>query len=187
MAEHWIQGAIKRPGAFSAKAKAAGKSTGAYARQVLKSSSTAAPRTKRQAALAQTLGKLRAGKAKFCVPLVLAATLGTATAANKTCDGSTLTPSPLTAPGPTPDVINGRAVPGLLVQVVRTAGTATVVLELSCDDVTWAPVNNGAVTVDAATPSAAMSVLAPACTYRARVTACAACSVKILYACAGAH
>lgn len=65
MAEKWIQGAIKRPGAFTAKAKAAGKSTGGYARQVLKEGSKASTRTKRQAALAQTLSKLRRGKAKF--------------------------------------------------------------------------------------------------------------------------
>jgi hypothetical protein len=56
---------IKRPGAFKAKAEAAGKSTAGFARQVLKPSSTASTRTKRQAALAQTLGKLRKGKAKF--------------------------------------------------------------------------------------------------------------------------
>src|SRR5215467_9548246 len=102
MADQWIQGAIKRPGAFKAKAKAAGKSTAAYARQVLKPSSTAAPRTNKQAALAQTLGKLRSGKAKFAAALVLVSALS-AHAANKTCDGSTLTPTPLTATGPTPD------------------------------------------------------------------------------------
>jgi hypothetical protein len=56
---------VKRPGAFSAKAKAAGKGTQTYARQVLKEGSKASTRTKRQAALAQTFAKLRAGKAKF--------------------------------------------------------------------------------------------------------------------------
>ena len=55
----WIQGAIKRPGAFRAKAKAAGETTAEYARNVLKKGSKASTRTKRQAALAQTLGKLR--------------------------------------------------------------------------------------------------------------------------------
>jgi len=65
MAENWIKGAIKRPGAFSAKAKAAGKSTAGYAKSVLKEGSKASTRTKRQAALAQTLSKLRSGKAKF--------------------------------------------------------------------------------------------------------------------------
>jgi len=59
---NWIQGAIKRPGAFSAKAKAAGKSTAAYAKSVLKEGSKASTRTKRQAALAQTLGKMRKKK-----------------------------------------------------------------------------------------------------------------------------
>lgn len=51
---NWIQGAIKRPGAFSAKAKRAGMSTSAYARKV-KNNPRASTRTKRQAALALTL------------------------------------------------------------------------------------------------------------------------------------
>ena len=119
--------------------------------------------------------------------LVLAAMLGPAAAANKSCDGSTLTPAALTAPGPTPDIIVARAVPALIVQAVRTAGTATLALEVSCDDVTWAPVGNGTMTVNATTPSAVASVTAPACSYRVNVTACVACSVKVLYACAGAH
>jgi hypothetical protein len=58
----WIQGAIKRPGAFTAKAKAAGMSTSAFAKSVLKEDSKASTRTKRQAALAQTLGKMRKKK-----------------------------------------------------------------------------------------------------------------------------
>jgi len=55
----WIKGAIKRPGAFRAKARRAGMSTSAYARKVLKKGSKASARTKRQARLAQTLGKMR--------------------------------------------------------------------------------------------------------------------------------
>lgn len=55
----WIKGAIKRPGAFKAKAKRSGKSTQAYARSVLKKGSKASTRTKRQAALALTLSKMR--------------------------------------------------------------------------------------------------------------------------------
>lgn len=58
MAE-WIKGAIKRPGAFRAKAQAAGMSTAAYARKVLADGSRASDRTKRQARLAQTLSRLR--------------------------------------------------------------------------------------------------------------------------------
>jgi hypothetical protein len=54
----WIKGAIKRPGAFTAKAKAAGKSVSEYAASVLKPGSGASTRTKRQAALARTLRKL---------------------------------------------------------------------------------------------------------------------------------
>jgi hypothetical protein len=58
----WIKGAIKRPGAFRAKAKAAGMGTAAYARHVLQDGSRADERTKRQARLALTLRRLR-GKA----------------------------------------------------------------------------------------------------------------------------
>ncbi len=59
MAKRWIQGAIKHPGAFTAKAKAAGMSTSAYASKVMKKGSHASATTKRQAALAKTLGKMR--------------------------------------------------------------------------------------------------------------------------------
>ncbi len=55
----WIKKAIKKPGAFSAKAKRAGMSTAAYATKVLKEGSRASARTKRQASLARTLGKMR--------------------------------------------------------------------------------------------------------------------------------
>jgi len=57
--KNFIKGAIKRPGAFSAKAKRAKMSTNAYARKVLKKGSKASTRTKRQAALALTLSKMR--------------------------------------------------------------------------------------------------------------------------------
>ena len=56
---NWIQGAIKHPGAFKAKAKKAGMSTSAYASKVTKKGSTASATTKRQANLAKTLSKLR--------------------------------------------------------------------------------------------------------------------------------
>ena len=59
MAEKWIQGAIKRPGAFRKKAKKAGMSTSAYASKVLSKGSKSSTRTKRQASLAQTLSNMR--------------------------------------------------------------------------------------------------------------------------------
>lgn len=62
MAKKWIQKAIKRPGVFSAKAKAAGMSTSAYAHHVLRKGSTASTRTKRQASLALTFAKWRKKK-----------------------------------------------------------------------------------------------------------------------------
>jgi len=58
----WIQKAIKHPGAFTRKAKKAGKSVAAYARKVTKKGSKAPTRTKRQGNLAKTLQKLRKKK-----------------------------------------------------------------------------------------------------------------------------
>jgi hypothetical protein len=60
--DRWIQRAIKRPGAFRAKAKRAGMSTMAYARQVLANPKAYSERTVRQARLATTLDKLRRNK-----------------------------------------------------------------------------------------------------------------------------
>jgi hypothetical protein len=57
--KNWIQGAIKRPGAFTAKAEEAGKSTAEYAREVTAHPEKYEKRTVRQARLAQTLSKLR--------------------------------------------------------------------------------------------------------------------------------
>lgn len=59
---NWIAGAIKHPGAFKKKADAAGMSTAGFADEVLAEGSKASTRTKRQAALAQTLGKMRKKK-----------------------------------------------------------------------------------------------------------------------------
>ena len=62
MAKNWIKGAVKRPGAFSAKAKKAGMSTAAYAKKVTKPGSKASTRTKQQANLAKTFAKIRPKK-----------------------------------------------------------------------------------------------------------------------------
>ncbi|GIW59448.1 MAG: hypothetical protein KatS3mg087_0514 [Patescibacteria group bacterium] len=59
MAKKWIQKAIKRPGAFRAKAKKAGMSTMAFANKVLANKDKYDSRTVRQAALAKTLAKMR--------------------------------------------------------------------------------------------------------------------------------
>lgn len=56
---NWIKKAIKHPGAFTRKAKQAGKSVSEYAAQVTQEGSQASPTTKRQAALAKTLAKMR--------------------------------------------------------------------------------------------------------------------------------
>lgn len=54
----WIAGAIKRPGAFTRKAKAAGMTVQAYARKMRH----AAGRTGKQARLALTLKKISRGR-----------------------------------------------------------------------------------------------------------------------------
>lgn len=54
---------VKHPGAFSAKAKAAGMSTSAYAEKVSKSD-TASPQTKKQAGLAKAFATMRSKKKK---------------------------------------------------------------------------------------------------------------------------
>lgn len=60
---NWIAGATaKHSGKFKAKAKAAGMSTGAYARKVEKAGSKASTTTKREAALAETLTRMRKRK-----------------------------------------------------------------------------------------------------------------------------
>ncbi len=61
----WIQKAVsKNACAFRKKAKAAGMSTSQYATSVLKKGSKASAKTKKQANLAKTLGKLPKGKKK---------------------------------------------------------------------------------------------------------------------------
>jgi hypothetical protein len=55
MAKKWIQEAIKRPGALTAKAKAAGKSVAEFCASLGENADT---RTKRQCALAGTLRRL---------------------------------------------------------------------------------------------------------------------------------
>lgn len=56
---HWIEHMHMKKGAFTRKAKAAGKSVSAMASSALKKGSTASTKTKRQASLAKILGGLR--------------------------------------------------------------------------------------------------------------------------------
>ncbi len=62
--DRWMQNAVKNPGAFTAKAKRAGKSVAGYAKQVLKKNSKASPKTKKQAVLAKTFRKAAAKNKK---------------------------------------------------------------------------------------------------------------------------
>lgn len=60
--KNWIQGAIKRPGAFTAKAKKAGKSVAGMAAAVSKNPDKYSPLTRKQASLAKTLRKINKKK-----------------------------------------------------------------------------------------------------------------------------
>ena len=55
----WIQGAVKRPGAFTRKAKAAGQSVQQFAKTVDDNPGKYSTRTKRQANLAQTFASMK--------------------------------------------------------------------------------------------------------------------------------
>ena len=58
-AKDWIQGAVKRPGAFTRKAKAAGMSVQQFAKHVDKNKDKYSTRTERQANLAQTFASMK--------------------------------------------------------------------------------------------------------------------------------
>jgi hypothetical protein len=58
--DHWMQGAVKHPGAFTAKAKAAGMSVPAFAREKADAPGTLG----RQARLAQIFERAGKGKRK---------------------------------------------------------------------------------------------------------------------------
>lgn len=62
--DKWIQGAIKRPGAFTAKAKKKNMSVSAFATAVTKNPSKYSSTTVRQANLAKTLKKISAKRKK---------------------------------------------------------------------------------------------------------------------------
>jgi len=60
--ENWIQGAIKKPGAFSAQAEKAGMSTAEFAEEVTKNPKDYSDKTVKRAQLAKTLAGLRKKK-----------------------------------------------------------------------------------------------------------------------------
>lgn len=62
MATKWIQKAKLKKGAFTKKAKRAGKGVQEYASDVLKKGSRADAKTKKQARLAKTFKKMKRGK-----------------------------------------------------------------------------------------------------------------------------
>ena len=60
--KNWITGAVKRPGAFTKKAKKAGKSVAGMATAVTKNPGKYSKLTVQQANLAKTLRKINKGK-----------------------------------------------------------------------------------------------------------------------------
>lgn len=61
---NWIQGAIKKPGAFSAQADKAGMSTAEFAKEVTSNPDEYSPKTVKRAQLAKTLAGMRKKKKK---------------------------------------------------------------------------------------------------------------------------
>lgn len=61
---NWIQGAIKKPGAFSAQADKAGMSTAAFASEVISNPDDYSAKTRKRAQLAKTLAGMRKQKKK---------------------------------------------------------------------------------------------------------------------------
>lgn len=59
--KNWMKGAVKRPGAFRAKAKERGLSTDAFSRQVLANKDRYSPLAVKQASLARTFNRARKG------------------------------------------------------------------------------------------------------------------------------
>jgi|SRR5262245_16330556 len=186
---------VKRGKRYVLKSKESGRTLGVHpSRMAAERQETAINMSKARAAghklppppdeRGETMRKIRSGKAKFLVPFILFAALP-ARAASVSCASGTLTPTAMAATGPSANVLVARAAPAVVFQTIRTAGTATVQIEISCDGTNWAALQNSAVTVDGTTTSAAVSILSPTCTYRANVTACTTCSVTVLYACSG--
>ena len=61
----WIKGAVKRPGAFTKKAKAAGMSVQQFAKHVDANKDKYSTRTERQANLAQTFASMKKEGAEY--------------------------------------------------------------------------------------------------------------------------
>lgn len=55
---NWIQGAIKKPGSFTAQAKKAGEGTQEFAAKVMANKGDYSKKTRRRAALARTLARM---------------------------------------------------------------------------------------------------------------------------------
>jgi hypothetical protein len=110
-------------------------------------------------------------------------------AASKSCPSGMLTPAPITATAtPSPDTVTIHGAPGMTFQAINTAGTATVEVQACCvgtcaTTATWATVTGTSMALTVS--SSAVSILYPACVYRAYATACTGCSVSVGFACAG--
>jgi hypothetical protein len=101
-------------------------------------------------------------------------------AANKGCPTGSFAAQ--SATGASADSLAGQGA-SLAIQSVAIAGTATVIVEMSCDNgAHWAKVANSDMAITTTT-SLAVSVLAPVCRYRPNVTVCAGCNVSVFYAC----
>lgn len=196
----------KSHGKFLLKSETTGRTLGTHATRAEAESQEAAiniskaraaghriplPSSKRESR-SKVMQKIRSGKAKFLVPIMLAALVGNAYAATLACPaGWLIGPTAQTATGVSPNVIVPRG-SSLTVEGMLTAGTATMQVEICCSPADcsaaglgWAVVSGSVMTLALATPVVAISVSPPACTYRANVTACSSCSVTAVASCGG--
>lgn len=101
------------------------------------------------------------------------------------CPKGSLTPAgPQTGTGASGDSIDALGAPSVAFQVINTAGTATVQIEMCCQATcsSWAVVENSPMSLTAGS-SLAKSVLRPTCVYRANATACSGCSFTVATSC----
>jgi hypothetical protein len=161
--EKWIQGAVsKHPGAFKAKAKAAGKSTAGYASSVLKEGSKASTKTKRQAALAQTLSKIRKGRLQSLPLLAALAGLWRSTGVvSNACRRPGAVPRRRRAGAIVP--VATRRWRSALAFRTATDSSGCAVARLTALTDSWMVVTGSVMTL-ARRPGGAISVISPACT-----------------------
>lgn len=116
---------------------------------------------------------------RLAICLLLIASL--AGAAERVCPNGIIPAQ--TATGASADTIKPTKTNALVIQTIRTAGTGTVIVEMSCTGGAWAKVENSDMAVDGTTTTLAKSIMFPTCLYRTNVSVCSSCNISAYYAC----